>query len=57
MQFTPMATLQNLADLRARIVDSTIRVVEASSVAGSGSALVVVLVRQFVPRNREPERQ
>ena len=57
MQFPPRVTLQNLADLRARIVDSTIRVVEASSVAGSSSALAVVLARQFEPRNREPERQ
>ena len=31
VQFPPKVTLQNLADLRGRIVDATIRVVEASS--------------------------
>ena len=56
IQFPPMVTLQNLAELRGRIVDATIRVAEASSVAGSGSALAVVVARQFEPRNREPEQ-
>ena len=54
VQFPPMVTLRNLVDLRGRIVDATIRVVEASSVAGSGSALAVVLAREFEPRTREP---
>ena len=57
MQFPPKVTLQTLADLRGRIVDATIRVPEASSVAGSGSALAVVLAREFEPRNREPEQK
>ena len=57
VQIPPKVTLQNLADLRGRIVDATIRVVEASSVAGSGSALAVVLAREFEPRNREPEQK
>ena len=55
MQFQPRVTLKDLADLRARIVDATIRVTEASSVAGSNSALAVVLRREFEPRNPEPE--
>ena len=54
VQFPPMVRPKDLADLRARIVDATIRVVEASSVAGTGSSLAVVLARQFEPRNREP---
>ena len=57
VRFPPMVTLQNLADLRSRIVDATIRVIETSSVAGSGSALAVVLARKFEPRNREPEQR
>ena len=57
VRFPPMVTLQNLADLRGRIVDATIRVIETSSVAGSGSALAVVLARKFEPRNREPEQR
>ena len=57
VQFPPMVTFQNLADLRGGIVDATIRVVEASSVAGCGSALAVVLAREFEPRNREPEHK
>ena len=52
-----MVTLKDLADLHARIVDATIRVVEASSVAGFGSALAVVLPRKFGPRNRDPEQK
>jgi hypothetical protein len=50
-----MVTEQVLADLRARIVDATLRVAEASSVAGSRAALAVVLRREHEPRNREPE--
>ena len=57
MQFPSMVTLKDFADLRARIVDATIRVAEASSVAGSGSTLAVVLPRKFEPRNREPEQK
>ena len=59
VQFPPMVTLKDLVDLRARIVDATIRVVEASAVAGSGSgsALAVVLARKFEPRNRESEQE
>ena len=57
VRFPPMVTLKDLVDLRARIVDATIRVVEASAVAGSGSALAVVLARKFEPRNREPEQE
>ena len=55
-RFPPMVTEQMLADLRARIVDATLRVAEASSVAGSHAALAVVLRREHEPRNREPER-
>ena len=57
VQFPSMVTLKDFADLRARIVDATIRVAEASSVAGSGSTLAVVLPRKFEPRNREPEQK
>ena len=52
-----MVTLQNLADLPGRIVDATIRVVKTLSVAGSVSALTVVMPRQFKLRNREPEQK
>ena len=57
VQFPPMVTLQDLADLRARIVDGTTQVAETSSVAGSSSALAVVLPRKYEPRNREPEQE
>ena len=57
VQFPPMVTLKDLADLRARIVDATIRVVEASSVTGSGSTLAAVLPRKFEPRNRDAEQK
>ena len=56
-RFPPMVTGQKLADLRARIVDATLRVAEASSVAGSHAALAVVLRREHEPRSREPERK
>ena len=56
VQFQPTVTVQNLADLRARIVDATLRVAETSSVAGSGSGPAVVLRREYEPRNRDPER-
>ena len=56
VKFPTMVTLEDLADLRARIVDATLRVAEMSSVAGSSSALAVVLRRKYEPRNREPER-
>ena len=55
VQFQPRVTLKDFADLRVRIVDATIRVTEASSVAGSKSALAVVLPRKCEPRNPEPE--
>ena len=57
VQSPPMVTLKDLVDLRARIVNATIRVVEASAVAASGSALAVVLARKFELRNREPEQE
>ena len=40
-----------------RDIDATIRVTEASSVAGSQSALAVVLPRKCEPRNPEPEQE
>ena len=43
MRFQSRVTLKNSADLRARIVDATIRVAEASCVAGSTSALAAVI--------------
>ena len=55
VQFQPRVTVKDLADLRVRIVDATIRIIEVSSVAGSNSALAVVLRRQFEPRNPELE--
>ena len=57
VQFPPMVTLKDLADLRARIVDATIRVVEASSMTGSDSTLAAVLPRKFEPRNREAKKK
>ena len=55
VQFQPRVTLKDFADLRVRIIDATIRVTVASSVAGSNSALAVVLPRKCEPRNPEPE--
>ena len=57
VKFPTMVTLEDLADLRARIVDATLRVTETSAVAGSSSALAVILRREYEPRNREPERE
>ena len=57
VQIPPTVTLQDLADLRARIVDATIQVAETSSVAGSSSALAVALPRKYEPRNCEPEQE
>ncbi len=51
MQFPPMVTLNDLAELRGRVVDATIRVEETASVAGSGSAAATVFRRQYEPRN------
>ena len=57
MRFQPRVTLRDLADLRAKTVDATIRVAEASSVAGSNSVLAVVLPRKYEPRNAPPEQE
>ena len=55
VQFQPRVTLKDLADLRARIVDATIRVAEVSGVAGSNSVLAAVMPRKYQPRNAPPE--
>ena len=55
IRFPPTVALKDLAELRARIVDATIRVEETASVAGSGSAAATVFRRQFEPRNSPPE--
>ena len=47
--------ISGLADLRARIVDATIRVAEVSGVAGSNSVLAAVMPRKYQPRNAPPE--
>ncbi len=57
LQFQPRVTLKELADIRARIVDVTIRVTETSAVAGSGLALAAVMPRKYEPRNAPPERE
>ena len=54
VQFPPMVSVQDLADLRARIVDATLRVAETSSVAGSSSALAVVLRLEYGPGIANP---
>ena len=46
-RFRPQVTQQDLADVRARTVEATIRVAEAASMAGAGSALTAL--------PREPE--
>lgn len=46
-RFKAKISLQDLADVRARTVEATIRVAEAASMAGAGSALTVL--------PREPE--
>lgn len=56
-EFPPRVTVQNLVDLRSRIVDATLRVAETSSVAAaSTSALAVVLRCEYEPRSRESKR-
>ncbi len=54
-RFPPTVALKDLAELRARVVDATIRVEETASVAGSGSAAATVFRRQYEPRNSPPE--
>ena len=51
MKFPPMVALKDLAELRGRVVDATIRVEETASVAGSGSAAAIVFRRQYEPWN------
>ena len=55
IRFPPMVALKDLAELRARVVDVTIRVEETASVAGSGSAAATVFRRQYEPRNSPPK--
>lgn len=50
-RFPPTVALKDLAELRGRVVDATIRVEETASVAGSGSAAATVFRRQYEPRN------
>ena len=57
-------TLKDLCDIRARTVDTTIRIAEAASVAGpldtyvagAGFALATAIARQYEPRNAPPEQ-
>ena len=61
--FEPEFTLKGLSDIRARTVDTTIRVAEAASVAGPqdtyvagpGFALVIAMPRKYEPRNTPPD--
>ena len=55
MRSPPMVARMDLAELRGRVVDATIRVYETASVAGSGSAAATVFRRQYEPRNSPPE--
>ena len=57
VRFPPMVAVKDLADLRARIVDTIVRITEAASVAGHDSAIAVVLPRRYEPRNVPPERE
>ena len=55
VQFQPRVTLNELADLRARIVDTIMRLAEAASVAGYNSAVAAAMPRKYEPRNTPPE--
>lgn len=57
MMFPQKVALEDLADLRARLVDTIFRVTEAASVAGHHSVLAAVLPRRYEPRNAPPERE
>jgi len=57
VRFPSMVALNDLADLRIRIVDTIVRVTEAASVAGYNSAMAAVFPRQYEPRNVPPERE
>ena len=52
-----MVTEEELADLRARIVDTIVRVAEAASVASYTSPTAAVLPRKYESRNARPEPQ
>ena len=54
--FPPTVTLQNLSGIRAKTVDTTIRIAEVASVAGAGFALAAVMPREYEPRNAPPEQ-
>ena len=61
--FEPEFTLKEFSDIRARTVDTTIRIAEAASVAGpedasiagAGFALAIAMPRKYEPRNTPPE--
>ena len=53
--FEPEFTLKDLFDIRARTVDTIIRIAEAASAAGAGFALVAAMPRKYEPRNASPE--
>ena len=57
VSFPPTVTLNDLSEIRARTVDTTIRIVEVASVAGAGFALATVLPRKYELRNTLPERE
>ncbi|MCY3828883.1 MAG: hypothetical protein OXF89_07090 [Rhodospirillaceae bacterium] len=54
-QFQPRVTVNELAGLRTRIVDTILRVAEVGSIAGYTSAIAAVLRRKYEPRNTPPE--
>jgi len=53
--FPPVIAVKDLSEIRARAVDTTFRVAEAASVAGTGFALAAALPRKFEPRNVPPD--
>ena len=54
MQFPAMVTVEELARLRAGIVDTVVRVSEAAAVAGHRSVVAAVLPHRYEPRNAPP---
>ena len=54
-RFQPLVTVEELADLRARIVDTILRLAEVASIAGYTSATAAALPRKYEPRNAPPE--
>ena len=57
VRFPPTVTSNDLAELRARILENMLRISEAASVTGYDTVVAAVFPRKFEPRNAPPERE